>query len=70
MDKKKTIRIKGSNVELITMLQQAVEIEERKTVPMNKIVNVAIAELFNKRDYMDEVDFVGIIKVLKCYNIL
>lgn len=67
---KKTVRIAKSNLELISNLQKAVELEERKKVTRTDIINIAIAELFNKKDYMDDVDFVGIIKVLKCYNIL
>lgn len=69
-NEKKTIRIKRSNIELLNNLQKAVEIEERKKVTMTDIINVAIAELFQKKDYMNDIDFVGIVKVLKCYNIL
>lgn len=58
-------------MELIQNLQKVVEIEEPETkLTVTDIVNTAIAELFNKKDYMDDVDYVTITKVLKCYNIL
>ena len=69
-NEKKTIRIRKSNIELINNLQKAVNIEERKQISMTDIVNIAIAELFKKKDYMDDIDYVGTIKVLKCYNVL
>ena len=67
---KKTVRIAKSNLDLIQNLQKAVHLEERKKVTRTDIINVAISELFNKKDDMDDVDYVGIIKVLRCYNIL
>lgn len=63
---KKTIRIVKSNLDLIQNLQQVVKKEEQKNVTRTDIVNVAIAELFHKNN----VDYTGIIEVLKCYNIL
>ena len=68
--KKHTFRIAKSNMELIRNLQQAVQIEEQKELTLTDIINTAIAELFNKKDYMDDVDYVATMKVLKCYNIL
>lgn len=67
---KKTVRIAKSNLDLIQNLQKAVRLEERKKVTRTDIINVAISELFNKKDDIDDVDYVGIIKVLRCYNIL
>lgn len=67
---KKTLNIRKSNLELIRNLQKVIDLEERKTVSMTDIVNVAIAELFNKKDYMEDVDYITVTKVLKCYNIL
>lgn len=67
---KKTVRIAKSNLDLIQNLQKAVQLEERKKVTRTDIINVAISELFNKKDDMDDVDYTGIIKVLRCYNIL
>ncbi len=67
---KRTFLIQPSNQELIQKLQQEVEQHEGKKITRTAIINVAIAELFNKKRNIDTVDYQGLRGVLQCYNIL
>ena len=67
---KKTFLIQPSNQELIQELQQEVEQQEGKKITRTAIINVAIAELFNKKLNTNTVDYLELKEVLQCYNIL
>ncbi len=67
---KKTFLIQPSNQELIQELQQEVEQHEGKKITRTAIINVAIAELFNKKQNINTVDYLELKEVLQCYNIL
>ena len=67
---KKTFLIQPSNQELIQELQQEVEQQEGKKITRTAIINVAIAELFNKKLKTNTVDYLELKEVLQCYNIL
>lgn len=67
---KKTFLIQPSNQELIEKLQNEVEQHEGKKITRTAIINVAIAELFNKKLKTNTVDYLELKEVLQCYNIL
>lgn len=67
---KKTFLLQPSNQELIEELQQEVEQQEGKKITRTAIINVAIAELFNKKLKTNTVDYLELKEVLQCYNIL
>jgi citrate lyase gamma subunit len=67
---KKTFLIQPSNQELIEELQNEVEQQEGKKITRTAIINVAIAELFNKKQNINTVDYLELKEVLQCYNIL
>lgn len=67
---KKTFLIQPSNQELIEELQHEVEQQEGKKITRTAIINVAIAELFNKKLKTNTVDYLELKEVLQCYNIL
>ena len=67
---KKTFLIQPSNQELIEKLQNEVEQQEGKKITRTAIINVAIAELFNKKLNTNTVDYLELKEVLQCYNIL
>ena len=67
---KKTFLIQPSNQELIEELQNEVEQHEGKKITRTAIINVAIAELFNKKRNINTVDYLELKGVLQCYNIL
>lgn len=67
---KKTFLLQPSNQELIEELQQEVEQQEGKKITRTAIINVAIAELFNKKMNTNTVDYLELKEVLQCYNIL
>ncbi len=70
MSNKQTIRLEKSNLELIKTLQHLIEQDEEKRITRTAIVNIAIAELFNKRIHEQKVDYSNIKQILKCYNVL
>jgi hypothetical protein len=67
---KKTILIRQSNQDLIQQLQNEVEIIDGKHVTRTAIINVAVAELFNKKKNIDTINYEELRGVLKCYNII
>lgn len=67
---KKTFLLQPSNQELIEELQNEVEQHEGKKITRTAIINVAIAELFNKKLNPNTVDYLELKEVLQCYNIL
>ena len=68
---RKNIIISDMNETNIKNLKKLIKIEYGKTVSETQLINVAITQFFTKKqNFNNELDYMDLLEVIRCYNLI